>query len=593
MKVLAQFYLLLILNIIANYNLAKGSGQEKDNFMQIVIKEKTATLKQDGKDITKIIITEKDLDKSISVKIDKKQNLKVFFRNGDNDIDSIVFSETLDIIEGNKVIKALFKCMSCDKIAITFSDPAIKFNISGELKGEIFIDNPSPSQNNQKVFDSNYNFLPSSFARSEEKWPSFISDKNENIKYRFAIDFSGSFSQATLWELQKTHGKDEFIYKIKNVIKPKYLRFITLSIKNYYPQYDSIITSTSYNTFNLEGRSIFEKYENKIVAPSSVDSSTIKKVSAPPSATSKETEDTASIFQLFRKLNSDLLQYSNYLYRNIINKSIWLNDVQYINSRLNNYFGLIDYSVSGLHTKLKEQTKGLVLNKEEENLMYNILTNYANIMSYSILSTSPLQIKDMDLLTYNIDFFKEGKKIETRDYSFLIKGGFKIDFSTGFAYSSLKDESYQIISAGTRKDTTFYIDNYFKTTDSITGLTTINLKSINLLNKDVNIGFSALMHFYTRTGSLMNYGGTFGFMLNTRAEFNYLLGGSLILGQKQRFIINGGAAFGQVNRLNPKYSMSKTYAESEFGQVSDSQLTIKKWEVGYFLGISYNLGNIK
>lgn len=363
-----------------------------------------------------------------------------------------------------------------------------------------------------------------------------------------------------------------------------------MSVKNYYPQYDSIVTSTAFNSFNLEGRSAFEKYEKQVIA--SMKGSDTSSVDLTPFGTSGNSVKENTVKPLFDKLNSDLNKYSNYLSRNIIDKSIWFNDIQYINSKLNQCFGLTDYSANGLLLSLNEYSKGSEI-KDKDELIHSIIISYATIQNYSILSTSPIQIKDKDVLTYNLDFYKAGKKVETRDYSFLIKGGFKIDYSSGFAYSSLKDESYQIIDKGTRTDTTFYRDKYNNTTDSITDITSTKLKGISLLNKDINIGVTALMHFYSRTGTLVNWGGTFGFMLNTRAEFNYLLGGSLIFGQNQRFILSGGASIGQVNRLNPKYSTSEIYTENQLEQVSDSQLTIKKWDIGYFIGISYNLGNIK
>ena len=328
---------------------------------------------------------------------------------------------------------------------------------------------------------------------------------------------------------------------------------------------------------------------SQIKIPPSIKITPNEKINKPTTTVATSEIDNNKKIELLNKLKSDLVLYKNYLNRTIIDKSIWVNDIQYINTRLNTCLGLTDFTVNGISLVLKEYTKDL---EGINGVTDDIVLNYAKIQSYSIISTSPIQIKNKDVLTYNLDFYKKGRKVETREYSFLIKGGFKIDFSTGFTYNTLKDKSYQIIDAGNKVEPTYYIDKFFNTTDSIVSTTTVNLKSIELLKKDISIGVSALMHFYSRSGNLINYGGTFGFVLNTNAEFNYLLGGSLIFGQKQRFIFNSGLAFGQVNQLNPKYNAEKIYTESQLSGVSDSQLTIKKWDMGYFFGISYNLGSI-
>jgi hypothetical protein len=583
MKKLLQLGLILPLLMLFS-----TSFSQENEVITIKIKNDTAkfTSKFDVK-MNVIQLAENISDESyIAIRLDRKMELDVLFtkQNGDT-IHSLSIKDA--DFEKQTINVIFIKCgKDCSMINMILSKPIL--NADGKPLTIVLVKQSNPT-NKALDCDSSFNFIPKIYHSSASKWPNYVCSTNENIKYRFAIDFSKSFSQASLWKFKKRKcilGSKNPHYKFKNTIKPKYLRFMTLSVKNYYPQYDSIVTSTAFNSYNLEGRSVFEKYEKQVIASLGGDTSKISNNSVEANTIDDKKEKILKILDL------DLKKYSNYLSRNIIDKSVWLNDIQYINSKLNQCFTLTDYTVNGLLLSLKEYTNDYKFEGKDE-LIHSIIISYATIQNYSILSTSPIQIKDKDMLTYNLDFFKDGKKVETREYSFLIRGGFKIDYSSGFAYSSLRDESYQIIDKGTRTDTTFFVDEYFNTTDSITGLTETNLKGISLLNEDINIGVSAVMHFYSRTGTLINWGGTFGFMLNTKAEFNYLLGGSLIFGQNQRFILSGGASFGQVNRLNPKYSTSEIYTESQLGQVSDSQLTVKKWDIGYFFGISYNLGNIK
>jgi len=587
MKYLIRINLALILLLIS-YN---SWAQNKKDTIRINVKNKLATITPALYDTNTI---ELETFKNVYLEVINSDSIQfnVEIRNVSSDLVLSTISFNKSVTSSGKQLAGVVRLNHCSKLSIGFENSDIKFSFknSSDKPSNITIINKSASTETSINCDSLFNFIPEIYHSNKEKWPNYVCSTNENVKYRFAIDFSKSFSQASLWKLKTK--KDTVYYKLKNTIRPRYLRFMTMSVKNYYPQYDSIVTSTTFNSYNLEGRSVFEKYEKKVIKSSDGDSpkNSTDNNTNPKSTASNNRND--KIEKLLKKLDSDLTIYNNYLSRNIIDKSIWYNDIQYINSKLNQCLGLTDYTVNGLLLNLKKHTKDSEL-KNKTELIYSIIISYAAIQNYSILSTSPIQIKDKDVLTFNLEFFKEGKKVESRNYSFLIEGGFKIDYSSGFAYSSLRDESYQIIDKGTRTDTTFFVDEYFNTTDSITGLTETNLKGISLLNEDVNIGVSALMHFYSRTGTLINLGGTFGFMLNTKAEFNYLLGGSLIFGQNQRFILSGGASFGQINRLNPKYSTSEIYTESQLGQVSDSQLTIKKWDIGYFIGISYNLGGIK
>lgn len=176
----------------------------------------------------------------------------------------------------------------------------------------------------------------------------------------------------------------------------------------------------------------------------------------------------------------------------------------------------------------------------------------------------PLQIQNKDFTYFNVTGLSKGRPVYYREYIFHNRWGFKADFSAGFVATKLMDHRY-----------------IMKSVQDSTGA------SFNqILRQDdgkFQIGVAIHGHFYTRFARRFNLALSPGFSFNTDSRVNYLLGGSILMGKEQRFIINGGIAFGKVLRISDIY---------EVGDLIDTNITEvptkEKWNRGWYLGVSYN-----
>ena len=154
-----------------------------------------------------------------------------------------------------------------------------------------------------------------------------------------------------------------------------------------------------------------------------------------------------------------------------------------------------------------------------------------------------------------------------------VKGGWKADFSVGLNLSfgnGAKDEKYYLTPTSEGKGKLAMATNE------------------NVLRP----GIAAMLHAYRRTGK--NYAA--GFMMGVGAGFkaentltaSYYLGGSLVLGKKQKITLNTGVSFLSVDRLKAAYSLNTDYS-IESTKISD--VTEKALKPSFFIGISYNIAN--
>ncbi len=184
-----------------------------------------------------------------------------------------------------------------------------------------------------------------------------------------------------------------------------------------------------------------------------------------------------------------------------------------------------------------------------------------------------IQIANNDISTIKIQYReieKDKESLET-ERSLVIKnrGGFKLDFSTGFMATGLKDDNYRVVP--TKTDTTELIDD----------------KKGNFV-----MGFGLLAHAYMRSGCRFNGSITTGLLLNTNSQtLNYVAGLSALLGLEQRFVLTGGFVFGKVKRLTRNFEVGKRYSTTQLNTVSGVPYT-ERYQAGWFVGVSYNLGGI-
>ena len=220
-----------------------------------------------------------------------------------------------------------------------------------------------------------------------------------------------------------------------------------------------------------------------------------------------------------------------------------------------------------------------------------IAAKYGQLRAFKKFIFSTQQVKNSDGTKFTIKQF-DGAKQEGGDIikEFNNKGGFKLDFSSGLYSTTLKDYRYTTRSTSVN-DTTFFVDDYFNTTDSILGISSRDENQI--IREDegsFSIGVAVYSHFYWRTSRKVNVSLTLGFGVNNDALTNYMLGGSLLLGKEQRLAVSGGAAFGQVERLASGLEIGQNFQVPN--NQPDAIPTRKEWNVSWFVGITYNFGGL-
>lgn len=180
----------------------------------------------------------------------------------------------------------------------------------------------------------------------------------------------------------------------------------------------------------------------------------------------------------------------------------------------------------------------------------------------------PVKIENFDSTEFVVVIDNDkSKDEETIKIPFRNRKGFKLDFSTGFLVSGLYDENYSIRPNGS--------DN-------------VQLKE-EFKNK-LNLGITLLAHAYCRGTRFINPAITSGLSINLNTQtLNYVLGGSLLLGEDQRFIISLGAVLGKVKALPNYYKKDINIPTTELPETSAVPL-VDKLKLSWFVGITYNLG---
>ncbi|MFN8155729.1 MAG: hypothetical protein U0Y08_15650 [Bacteroidia bacterium] len=208
------------------------------------------------------------------------------------------------------------------------------------------------------------------------------------------------------------------------------------------------------------------------------------------------------------------------------------------------------------------------------NLLFNELRNENNFFVVS----DPVQA-EKDVINFDIKItprkdLTNVTNLENRQFSTSvpIKGGVKIDFSTGlFITTGLHDRRYSLNQSST---------------DSLSS--TI---SENKNNNVAQISLGALMHISPRTTKYFKPGFTFGFGLNSTdiSNANVFLGISGMFGSQERFIASLGLSLAQVDYLKGEYGLNKEYITTKI----NSELTEKTTRAGFFISLTYNLTNKK
>jgi hypothetical protein len=156
------------------------------------------------------------------------------------------------------------------------------------------------------------------------------------------------------------------------------------------------------------------------------------------------------------------------------------------------------------------------------------------------------------------------------------KRGLKVDFSVGPALS-FSDNS---------KDDKYFLEEIAGNPDSV------KLKKLDN-NNSVSPSLAAMMHIYSRgargfaPGLLFGVGA--GFQDAQSINVNIYTGISLVMGKREKVMINIGASWLRVDRIkNKQFADGSNYAVSK---IALGDITEKVFKPSFFFGISYNLTN--
>lgn len=202
-------------------------------------------------------------------------------------------------------------------------------------------------------------------------------------------------------------------------------------------------------------------------------------------------------------------------------------------------------------------------------LIYDLSSKIQKTNNYSL---PIVQIENYDFTEFQINVTDTAKSAtpEVIKLPFRNKKGFKLDFSTGLALSGLGNKSYSIVES------------------ERSGF--VQIKEDDEKFSRLSMGISLLAHAYCRNAEFINYAITSGLTVNiSNQSLNYVLGGSLLLGEDQRFIISAGAIFGKTEQLKSYYKINTDISIDKL-LLDQPVPVIQKFSPSVFFGVSYNLG---
>ncbi len=198
----------------------------------------------------------------------------------------------------------------------------------------------------------------------------------------------------------------------------------------------------------------------------------------------------------------------------------------------------------------------------------------------NIKPIADIQVPNSDIVNLKITVKnKKDEVVSTVPLSYYNRAGYKIDFSTGFFYTTLADQEYKAV-------------NKFSATTPFTSIDTVyQIKQKEKGKGKIAIGI--LAHYYPRWFKYFNVAASCGFSYQAENRIiNFLSGLSVLCGNQQRFIISAGASFGKVKELDTNFFVKdQDYHKSVLNDKTEIPVT-ERLKSSLFFGVSYNLGTI-
>lgn len=222
----------------------------------------------------------------------------------------------------------------------------------------------------------------------------------------------------------------------------------------------------------------------------------------------------------------------------------------------------------------------------DSNLVRPFVQTYA---AFKNLNISPVhyqipRLQNYDELAINLKIRPKDKsnasmKVDSMLIDLPVYSGFKVDISPGLFYTFFSPHMYTLYSDST-------MIKGISGVDSVTA----RFKSIIKENKSKNnVGFSSLIHFYSRWGRVINVAASLGagITLEDDPKVRYFTGASLLIGRVNRLALSTGWAFGKVEEISDRYWNGTGYKQVNS---AETKLEMKKvLKTGWFIGLSYNI----
>lgn len=243
--------------------------------------------------------------------------------------------------------------------------------------------------------------------------------------------------------------------------------------------------------------------------------------------------------------------------------------INFYNTQMNNVSKYaLEISNSGTVDSILTKIKNIETSKIIYRLaaLYNTINDETFTIRRFIAKPDADELK-ISIVAKNKDENKKEDDIKI-EIPFWIQGGIKIDFSTGIFFSSLVNREY------------INQPNYIQ--DSLVGYYLIPSDKHPLA-----YGLSAYIHTYIRSGRSVNMSLSLGLGIDQNTQFKVMPGLSLILGKKERFIISGGASIGKIKDIAFSTSSNQLFRQKI------EPIYTESYKMGWYLGISYNLAQLK
>lgn len=334
-------------------------------------------------------------------------------------------------------------------------------------------------------------------------------------------------------------------------------------ISNLNPFQDSLIISQQTLNFNTEVPELFSQLTKAAVVDFRVDAQRQFDVSELNDSIISKLVAWRSKLKFFREQFKDISDCYNICE---MQQDLQRKMQQDFGNKTNPLVFLMDFSSS---------------NPTHKELIEEVIALYKKIVLIptTIVYQIP-QIENVDQYVFDVTILpkvgaKKSKLLIHQPIRINTKCGIKFDFSTGFFLTSLKSQSMR------------FKTGYFSQIDLNGDTIKENRNQIILQDEGrADIGASALLHVYSRTGGSFNFSGTFGVgtTINKTPEVRYFAGGSILFGNSGRLVFSTGACFGQ------RFELAEGYSDREWVLEDDiSNILIKRWQLRPFVSLTYNI----